>query len=161
MIWILGIVILTGVAVVVVLVALVGVFRLPVRTAFGEVMPARDLTRPAITAAVVGFVLASIGLTLFRSYHPIPAGEVGVVSEFGKIVGQEGEGPQFIAPWRDLRRVDIKVQRAEFSDMSRGAGLCGGGLAGDAEHLLQRHAQLAGQPGGSAGADAQRGRGLL
>ena len=122
MIWILGIVILTGVAVVVVLVALVGVFRLPVRTAFGEVMPARDLTRPAITAAVVVFVLASIGLTLFRSYHPIPAGEVGVVSEFGKIVGQEGEGPQFIAPWRDLRRVDIKVQRAEFSDRAEGLG---------------------------------------
>ena len=35
MIWILGIVILAGVAVVVVLAALVGVFRLPVRTAFG------------------------------------------------------------------------------------------------------------------------------
>ena len=122
MIWILGIVILAGVAVVVVLAALVGVFRLPVRTAFGEVMPARDLTRPAITGVVVVFVLASIGLTLFRSYHPIPAGEVGVVSEFGKIVGQVGEGPQFIAPWRDLLRVDIKVQRAEFSDRAQGLG---------------------------------------
>ena len=122
MIWILGIVILVGVAVVVVLAALVGVFRLPVRTAFGKVMPARDLTRPAITAVVVVFVLASIGLTLFRSYHPIPAGEVGVVSEFGKIVGQVGEGPQFIAPWRDLRRVNIKVQRAEFSDKAEGLG---------------------------------------
>ena len=107
---------------VVVLAALVGVFRLPVRTAFGNVMSARDLTRPAITAAVVVFVLASIGLTLIRSYHPIPAGEVGVVSEFGKIVGQVGEGPQFIAPWRELRRVDIKVQRAEFSDRAEGLG---------------------------------------
>ena len=122
MIWILGIVILAGVAVVVVLAALVGVLRLPVRTAFGEVMPALDLTRPAIIGAVVVFVLASIGLTLFRSYHPIPAGEVGIVSEFGKIIGQVGEGPQFIAPWRDLRRVDIKVQRAEFSDRAEGLG---------------------------------------
>ena len=122
MIWILGIPILAGVAVVVVLATLVGVVRLPVRTAFGEVMPARDLTRPAITGTVVVFVLASIGLTLFRSYHPIPAGEVGIVSEFGKIVSQVGEGPQFIAPWRDLRRVDIKVQRAEFSDRAEGLG---------------------------------------
>ena len=122
MIWILGIPILAGVAGVVVLAALVGVFRLPMRTAFGEVMPARDLTRPAIIGAVVVFVLASIGLTLFRSYHPIPAGEVGIVSEFGKIVSQVGEGPQFIAPWRDLRRVDIKVQRAEFSDRAEGLG---------------------------------------
>ena len=122
MIWILGIPILAGVAVVVVLATLVGVVRLPVRTAFGEVMPARDLTRPAITGTVVVFVLASIGLTLFRTYHPIPAGEVGIVSEFGKIVSQVGEGPQFIAPWRDLRRVDIKVQRAEFSDRAEGLG---------------------------------------
>ena len=122
MVWILGEVILVGVAVLVVLAALAGVLRLPVRTVFGEVMPAQDLTRPAITGAIVVFVLASIGLTLWRSYHPIPAGEVGVVSEFGKIVGQVGEGPQFIAPWRDLRRVNIKVQRAEFSDTFEGLG---------------------------------------
>ncbi len=122
MVWILGTVIVAGVAAIVILAALAGAVRLPVRTAFGEVMPARDLTRQAITGAVVVFVLATLGLTLWRSYHPIPAGEVGVVSEFGKIVGQVGEGPQFIAPWRDLRRVDIKVQRAEFSDRAEGLG---------------------------------------
>ena len=122
MIWILGTLILASVTVIVILAALGGVVRLPMRTAFGEVMPARDLTRPTITGAVVVFLLATVGLTLWRSYHPIPAGEVGVVSEFGKIVGQVGEGPQFIAPWRDLRRVDIKVQRAEFSDRAEGLG---------------------------------------
>ena len=122
MVWILGEAILAGVAVLVVLAALAGAFRLPVRTAFGEVMQARDLTRPAITGAVVVFALATVGLTLWRSYHPIEAGSVGVVSEFGKIVGQVPEGPQFIAPWRDLRRVDIKVQRAEFRDTAEGLG---------------------------------------
>ena len=122
MVWILGEAILAGVAVLVVLAALAGAFRLPVRTAFGEVMQARDLTRPAITGAVVVFALATVGLTLWRSYHPIEAGSVAVVSEFGKIVGQVPEGPQFIAPWRDLRRVDIKVQRAEFRDAAEGLG---------------------------------------
>ena len=122
MVWILGEAIFAGVAVLVVLAALAGAFRLPVRTAFGEVMQARDLTRPAITGAVVVFALATVGLTLWRSYHPIEAGSVGVVSEFGKIVGQVPEGPQFIAPWRDLRRVDIKVQRAEFRDTAEGLG---------------------------------------
>ena len=122
MVWILGEAILVGVAVLVVLAALAGAFRLPVRTAFGEVMQARDLMRPAITGAVVVFALATVGLTLWRSYHPIEAGSVGIVSEFGKIVGQVPEGPQFIAPWRDLRRVDIKVQRAEFRDTAEGLG---------------------------------------
>ena len=122
MIWILGEVIAAGVAVLVVLAALAGLLRLPVRTVFGEVRPARDLSRTAITGAIVVFALVSVGLTLWRSYHPIEAGQVGVVSEFGSIVGQVPEGPQFIAPWRDLRRVDIKVQRAEFSDTVGGLG---------------------------------------
>ena len=122
MIWILGELIAAGVAVLIILVALAGLFQLPVRRVFGEVMPARDLTRAAIPGAIVVFALVTVGLTFWRSYHPIEAGEVGVVSEFGRIVGQVPEGPQFIAPWRDLRRVDIKVQRAEFSDTAGGLG---------------------------------------
>jgi len=47
---------------------------------------------------------------------------VAVISEFGKIVGQIGEGPQFIAPWRDTRQVDIKVRRATFNDSPGGLG---------------------------------------
>ena len=121
MIWIIGELILVGVAIIVVLAALAGVLRLPARSNFGEIItPARDLTRAAISGAVVIFVIATIVLTLFRSYHPIPAGQVGVVSEFGKIVSQVGEGPQFISPWQDLVLVDIKVQRAEFRDGSLG-----------------------------------------
>jgi len=121
MIWIIGELILAGVAIVVVLAGIAGLLRIPARSNFGEIIsPARDLTRIALTGAVVIFVLASIGLTLFRSYHPIPAGQVGVVSEFGKIVGQVGEGPQFISPWQELVLVDIKVQRAEFRDGSLG-----------------------------------------
>ena len=123
MIWVLGEVILVGVAGLAILVALSGALRLPARMSFGDVTrPALDLTRPAIVGAIVIFIAVTVGLTLWRSYHPIPAGEVGVVSEFGKIVGQVGEGPQFIAPWRDLRKVDIKVQRAEFRDTTDGLG---------------------------------------
>jgi regulator of protease activity HflC (stomatin/prohibitin superfamily) len=121
MIWIIGEAVLLGVTVLVVLAALAGAFRLPARTNFGEVIrPAQDLTRTAVLGAVVVFAVATVALTLWRSYYPIPAGEVGVVSEFGKIVGQVGEGPQFISPWQELRKVDIKVQRAEFRDGALG-----------------------------------------
>ena len=121
MIWIIGELIIAGVAIIVVLAALAGALHIPARSNFGEVVtPARDLTRMAITGAVLLLVLGTIGLTLVRSYHPIPAGSVGVVSEFGRIVGQVGEGPQFIAPWQDLVLVDIKVQRAEFRDGALG-----------------------------------------
>ena len=123
MIWILGVAILAGVSALVIVAARGGALRVPARMSFGDVTrPAMDLTRPAMTGAIVVLVVGTIGLTLWRSYHPIPAGEVGVISEFGKIVGQVGEGPQFIAPWRDLRKVDIKVQRAEFRDTPDGLG---------------------------------------
>ena len=123
MIWIIGMAILLGVAVLVALAAMGGAFRLPARTNFGEVVrPARDITRIAMGGAIALFIVGSIVLTLVRSYHPIPAGEVGVVFQFGKIVGQIGEGPQFIQPWRDVQRVNIKVQRAEFRDGGEGLG---------------------------------------
>lgn len=119
MVWIIGEAVLVGVAVLIVLAAMGGAFRLPARTNFGEVVrPARDVTRIAMMGAIALFILGSIVLTLARSYHPIPAGEVGVVSQFGAIVGTIEEGPQFIAPWRDVRLVDIKVQRSEFRDGS-------------------------------------------
>ncbi len=115
MIWILGELILGGIAVLIVLVAFAGLLRIPARLNFGEAStPAVDLTRTAIAGALGVFIVATIGLTLFRSYHPIPAGKVGVISEFGRIVGQVAEGPQFISPWQELVMVDIKVQRAEF-----------------------------------------------
>jgi len=117
MLWIIGEFMLTGMTILVVLAAFAGAFRIPARSSFGEVIrPAMDLTRTVTAGVLVTFIVGTIGLTLFRSYHPIPAGEVGVVSEFGKIVGQVTEGPQFISPWQDLRLVDIKVQRAEFRD---------------------------------------------
>jgi len=123
MIWIIGIAILLGGAVLVVLAAMGGAFRRPARTNFGEVVrPARDITRIAISGAIALFIVGSILLTLVRSYHPIPAGEVGVVFQFGEIVGQISEGPQFIQPWRDVQRVNIKVQRAEFRDGGEGLG---------------------------------------
>ncbi len=123
MIWILGEVVINGVGILVIIAARLGAFRLPARTQFDVVTAAgRDLTGIVTVAAVAVMLFGSVGLTLFTSYNQVPAGQVAVVSEFGKIVGQVGEGPQFIAPWRDARLVNIKVQRASFNDASSGFG---------------------------------------
>ncbi|HJM88120.1 MAG TPA: SPFH domain-containing protein [Dehalococcoidia bacterium] len=123
MIWILGEVVIIGVGILVIIAARLGAFRLPARTQFDVVTAAgRDLTGIVTAAAVAVMLFGSVGLTLFTSYNQVPAGQVAVISEFGKIVGQVGEGPQFIAPWRDARLVNIKVQRASFNDASSGFG---------------------------------------
>lgn len=60
-----------------------------------------------------------VGLqTAATSIHQVEAGHVGVVYQFGSIVGQRGEGLQFIAPWRSMRTASVQVQRFQFERMN-------------------------------------------
>lgn len=50
-------------------------------------------------------------ISAWSSIHAIEAGHVGVVYQFGGIIGQRPEGFQLIAPWQDLQIWDIRTQR--------------------------------------------------
>lgn len=56
--------------------------------------------------------------TVLASIKPIEAGHVGVVYQFGEIVGQKEEGLQFIAPWQSIRTESVQVQRFRFDDIT-------------------------------------------
>jgi regulator of protease activity HflC (stomatin/prohibitin superfamily) len=47
----------------------------------------------------------------------VEAGHVALVYQFGSIVGQRGEGLQFIAPWQNTRTESIQVQRHRFENV--------------------------------------------
>ncbi len=66
---------------------------------------------------IVAFVLLFIVVTVFRSFHSVPAGRVGVVYQFGNIVGQTDAGLVAIAPWKELREANVQVQRASFDQL--------------------------------------------
>lgn len=55
---------------------------------------------------------------LISSYNQVPAGQVGIVYEFGAIIGQITEGPNFIAPWRNVSRANIQVQTHPFNKLA-------------------------------------------
>ncbi len=56
-----------------------------------------------------------VGLhTIAGAVNQIPAGNVGVLYEFGAIRGQIGEGLQFVAPWRSVLLANIQVQGHKF-----------------------------------------------
>jgi prohibitin 2 len=57
-------------------------------------------------------------LTFAAGFHAIPAGKVGVVYQFGGIVGQVGEGPQWVLPWRQVRLENTQVQSHKFDRMA-------------------------------------------
>jgi regulator of protease activity HflC (stomatin/prohibitin superfamily) len=60
----------------------------------------------------VGLIVALWGLyTLVSSVRQVEAGHVGLVYEFGNIVGQRDAGLTLIAPWQGFRRADIRIQK--------------------------------------------------
>ena len=72
----------------------------------------------AMVAAAVVFALWAGLHTVAAAVKPIEAGHVGVVYQFGEIVGQKGEGLQFIAPWQSMRTESVQVQRHKFDNIN-------------------------------------------
>lgn len=68
--------------------------------------------------AIIAFVLWVGIWTLFATLKQVPAGNVGVVYQFGAIVSQRSEGLQVIAPWQSLDEESIQVQRQTFDNIT-------------------------------------------
>lgn len=64
-----------------------------------------------VMGVAIGLMFIS---TAISSLHAVPTGSVGLVYQFGSIVGQTGEGLQVIAPWQNLSEVSTQVQRKKF-----------------------------------------------
>lgn len=61
-----------------------------------------------------------LALALFSgvsSCNQVRAGHVGIVYEFGGIVGQRAEGLQWIAPWQELIEASVRVQGHTFQKL--------------------------------------------
>lgn len=67
--------------------------------------------------SVILFVLFFSVFTVVRSFHSVPAGSVGVVYQFGNIVDQTEAGLVTTAPWQNLKKANVQVQRAEFTEL--------------------------------------------
>ncbi len=61
----------------------------------------------------VGIVIAVLILWPFYS---VPTGSRGVVTQFGKIVGIEGEGLAVLPPWQKLSNFSIRAERADIEN---------------------------------------------
>jgi len=80
--------------------------------------PGRFRGTMVMLAAAVLFVLWAGLHTALASIKPIQAGHVGVVYQFGEIVGQKSEGLQFIAPWQEIKTESVQVQRFRFENIT-------------------------------------------
>ena len=64
-------------------------------------------------ALMIGAVLL---LVVVWPFYSVPTGSRGVVTQFGKIVGIEGEGLAVLPPWRKLSNFSIRAERADIEN---------------------------------------------
>lgn len=67
--------------------------------------------RPILIGLVVLIVLATLW-----PFYSVPTGSRGVVTQFGKIVGVEGEGLAVLPPWQKLSNFSIRSETADIEN---------------------------------------------
>ncbi len=67
--------------------------------------------------ALVGGIVALPAWTVLNMVYQVPAGYSGLVYEFGGIVGQKGEGLQWVLPWKSVYAASVKVERHKFDKL--------------------------------------------
>lgn len=72
---------------------------------------------PNFRLGVIGMVIALvIALFVLWPFYSVPTGSRGVVTQFGKIVGIEGEGLALLPPWQKLSNFSIRAEAADIEN---------------------------------------------
>lgn len=83
--------------------------KFPISASEGGI--ASRLGRFAVGAVVLGVVLVVVW-----PFYSVPTGSRGVVTQFGKIVGIEGEGLAVLPPWQKLSNFSIRAEAADIEN---------------------------------------------
>src|SRR6266566_3696758 len=61
--------------------------------------------------------IAIVALIVFKvawPFYSVPTGSRGVITQFGRIVGIEGEGLAVLPPWQKLSNFSIRAEKADI-----------------------------------------------
>jgi len=72
------------------------------------------LNRAAIVRDAMLSVAVLVLLLVLWPFYSVPTGSRGVVTQFGKIVGIEGEGLAVLPPWQKLNIFSIRAEQADI-----------------------------------------------
>jgi len=61
-------------------------------------------------------LIALIAVWILWPFYSVPTGSRGVVTQFGKIVGIEGEGLAVLPPWQKLSNFSIRAEKADIEN---------------------------------------------
>ncbi len=76
-----------------------------------------ETTAPArIIGRIAAGVSVLVALYLVWPFYSVPTGSRGVITQFGKIVGIEGEGLAVLPPWQKLSNFSIRAEKADIEN---------------------------------------------
>ena len=64
----------------------------------------------------IGAVLLIVAAVLVWPFYSVPTGSRGVITQFGRIVGIEGEGLAILPPWQKLSNFSIRAETANIEN---------------------------------------------
>lgn len=74
-----------------------------------------EVTMPVRPVKKIGIaVVALISFAVLWPFYSVPTGSRGVVTQFGRIVGVEGEGLAILPPWQKLWNFSIRAEKADI-----------------------------------------------
>lgn len=68
---------------------------------------------PVIRDAILGLLLL-VTFLMCWPFYSVPTGSRGVVTQFGKIIGVEGEGLAVLPPWQKIYLFSIRAEQADI-----------------------------------------------
>lgn len=75
-------------------------------------------------------------VTVFKSFHTVENGHIGIVKQFGSIVGTTGEGLVTTAPWQNLDEVSVRNEIRTYIMDERQEGGTGSAVSSDSQAVF-------------------------
>lgn len=81
-------------------------------------------------------ILLIILIVVFKSFHTVENGHIGIVKQFGSIVGTTGEGLVTTAPWQSIDEVSVRNEIREYVMDDRREGGSGSAVTKDTQPVF-------------------------
>lgn len=92
-----------------------------------------EVQRWTRTGTIVGVLVAFIAVTGYNTVKTVENGHIGIVKQFGSLVGTTGEGLVFIAPWRTLAVVSVQNEVKTYGMYDNGENAVGAAVSSDTQ----------------------------
>lgn len=91
-------------------------FRTYTQKKYGEEIQVTEPNRPLIARDAALLLFFLIILVFLWPFSTVPTGHRGVVTQFGRITGIEGEGLVVLPPWQKLSSFNVRAEQADIEN---------------------------------------------